>query len=312
MFDAAWGRRLRLGADAGPLIGLRVWVGSGLGLFRIGPAWAVLAGALVSGGALFADAMPLRLVGAALLADSVWGVLWRMTASAADLRPDGSPGATADGLSRLPYYQTGSPAGQALRLLRDMIAGATWHELAAAIALAAVLGLLLGIPALLLTVVAWGVTLWGWLLAQSGRQPAACDALLNVGLPWLLGLALAGPAPAGVLAAAPAGTLPLPGLALGLAFTALGWGARRAFLSQGRRRGGIWLGQAAVILALIALQQTAALIIAPLLLAPPAWLIWRAAGGDVRDALARSGPWWLAAMLVAAIALISRSYAVGS
>jgi hypothetical protein len=167
-----------------------------------------------------------------------------------------------------------------------MIAGATWHELFVALALAVALGLLLGIPALLLTVVAWAVTLWGWLLAQSGRQPAACDALLNVGLPWLLGLTLIGPG------------APLPGLALGLAFTALGWGARRAALSQGRRTTGLWLGQAAVILALIGLQQTAALISAALLLAPPAWLIWRGADEDVHVTLARSGPWWLAALVV--------------
>jgi hypothetical protein len=268
-----------------------------LGLLRIGPAWAVLAGALAGGGALFADAVPLRLVGAALLADSVWGVLWRMTAGAADRRSDALPGAAAADLSRLPYYQAGSPAGQALGLLRDMIAGATWHELFVALALAVALGLLLGLPALLLTVVAWAVTLWGWLLAQSGRQPAACDALLNVGLPWLLGLTLVGP-----------GALPLPGLALGLAFTALGWGARRAALSQGRRTTGLWLGQAAVILALIGLQQTAALISAALLLAPPAWLIWRGADEDVHAALARSGPWWLAALLVVSYQLAVISY----
>jgi hypothetical protein len=150
------------------------------------------------------------------------------------------------------------------------------------------------------------VALWGWLLAQSGRQPAACDALLNVGLPWLLGLDLAASAPGGMWGPARDGALPLAGLALGAAFTALSWGARRAFLSQGRRTGGVWLGQAAVVVALIALQQTAALIVVTLSLAPPAWLIWRHtfAGEDVRDALARSGPWWLAAMLVAAAALM--------
>jgi len=310
MFDAARDERLRLGADAGPLTTLRVGVAPGLGLLRIGPAWAVLAGALASGApaALAAEALPLRLAGAALLADAVWGVFWRLTAREPGA-PIGPVSAAADSLGRLPYFQAGSPAGRSWRLLRDMAPGATWQELLAAVILALALGLLLGLPALALTVAAWAVTLWGWLLVQADRRPAACDALLNVGLPWLLGLTLAAwPAPA-------AGDLPLRGLALGFAFTILGWGARRAFLTQGRLAGGVWLGQAAVVIALIALQQTVALVLVAVLLLPPAWLIWRATitppgacpgynegvtNRDVRDALARSGPWWLAAMLAAA------------
>ena len=75
MLDAVRPRRSRLGAGAGPLIGLGRSVSPGV--WRIGPAWAVLAGALASGAPLLGNAVPLRLVGAAILADSAWGVLWR-------------------------------------------------------------------------------------------------------------------------------------------------------------------------------------------------------------------------------------------
>lgn len=306
MFDAEWARRVRLGAGAGPLIGLRVWIGPEI--WRIGPAWAVLAGALASGAALLADTTPLRLVGAILLADSVWGVLWRMTS----LPPAAGGERPAETLN-LPYYREASPAGRIVRLLHWLTAGAGWPELLASFVLATVLGLLLGPSALLLTVMAWAVALWGWLLMQSGRQPAACDALLNVGAPWLLGLAVAEPATLPALWRTVAGEAALPGelarlsagVLLGLAFTVQGWGSRRAFLSHGRRSIGLWLGQAAILAVLIGLQQTQALVVVALLLLPPAWLLWQA-GDDLRAALARSGAWWLAAMLTAATSLMMR------
>jgi len=280
------------------VIGLRIWVGPDL--WRIGPAWAVLAAVLASAAPLSADASLLRLIGAVILADPAWGALGRMTARAS---PAAGPDAIVQTV-RLPYYQPTGPAGRTLRFLRHVIADASWRELLASAALAAFLGLLLGPPALVLTLLAWTVTLWGWFLAQTGKQPAACDALLNVGLPWLLGWTLTLPEPT-------AWRLPLEipaALVLGLAFTVLGWGARRAHLSSGRRMAGLWLGQATVILALIGLHNLIALIVVAPLLLLPSWLIWRdrAAGTDLEQSLARSGPWWLAAMLVSAVTLTLR------
>jgi hypothetical protein len=295
MHDAAWARRGRLGAGAGPLIGLRVSIGPGI--WRIGPAWAVLAGALASGGALLADATPLRLVGAALLADSAWGVLWRLTAS----NPEAAPSFQAEP-SNAPYYRTHSPAGRALQVLREMVSGATWHELTASIALTAVLGLLLGIPALLLSLVAWGVVLWAWVLAGAGKQPAACDALLNIGLPWLLGIILTQPAALSVERLWPAQG---SALALGLVFTVLQWGIRRAYLSDGQRTAGAWLGHALVLILLVGLQRTFGVAIVALLFLPPAWWLWqaRSSGAGIGEALSHSGAWWLAAMLISAFTL---------
>ena len=76
-------------------------------------------------------------------------------------------------------------------MLHDIAPGASWRELTAALALTGVLSLLLGVPALVLSVLAYAVILWAWALGRADKQPAVCDALLNVGLPWLLGLLLA-------------------------------------------------------------------------------------------------------------------------
>lgn len=306
MLDAERPWRTQPTTGVGPLIGLRLWIGSGI--WRIGPAWAVLAGALTSGAALLADATPLRLIGAALLADSVWGVLWRMTALAPGVQDE----STAETIG-LPYYRQTSPAGRFLRLLRRISGGAGWPELFASLVAALILGLLLGAPALILTVAAWAVTLWGWLLIQAGRRPAACDAMLNVGLPWLLGWAITTPAILDVVAQLldgayePLRSMNAPsGLLLGLAFVIQEWGIRRTSLSQGRRLTGLWAGQAAVPVALIGLHQTPTVIVAAALLLPGAWLFWRAGRGQVAlaVALSRSGPWRLAAMLTAAILLM--------
>ena len=294
MLDAVHPRRSRLGAGAGPLIGFGISIGPGV--WRIGPAWAVLAGALASGAPLLGDAMPLRLVGAAILADSVWGVLWRLTAAddadrANQLAED----------ERLPYFQPQSPAGRALGMLHDIAPGASWRELMAALALTGVLSLLLGVPALVLSILAYAVILWAWALGRADKQPAVCDALLNVGLPWLLGLLLARDAFQLPVTMPPL----LPGVTMGVAFTALQWGARRAYLSEGSRTFAAWFGQAAVLVALVGLEQPWVLVLVAALLLPPAMWLWRSRvmASGVEEALRQSGPWWLAGMLLSAVAL---------
>jgi len=255
-----------------------------------------LAGALASGAPLLGDAVPLRLVGAAILADSAWGVLWRLTA--AD-EADRSNRLAEDG--RLPYFQPQSPAGRALGMLRDIAPGASLREVTTALVLTGVLGLLLGVSAVVLSVVALAVILWAWALSRAGKQPAICDALLNVGLPWMLGWTLARYA----LQWSDTAPVLLPAAAVGVAFTALQWGTRRAYLSNGGRMFAAWLGQAAVLLALIGIEQSWVLVLAAALFLLPAMWLWRsrAMAMGVERALQQSGPWWLAAMLLSAIAL---------
>ena len=249
-----------------------------------------------SGAPLLGDAVPLRLVGAAILADSAWGVLWRLTA--ADDTDRVSRRAEGD---HLPYFQPHSPAGRALRMLHDIAPGASWRELTTALVLTGILGLLLGVPALLLSVVAYAVILWAWALGRAGKQPAVCDALLNVGLPWLLGLLLA----RDVVHWRDAVPVLLPGVVMGVAFTTLQWSTRRTYLSNGSRMSAVWLGQAAVLLALIGVKQPWALVLVAALSLLPAMWLWRshALATEVEGTLQQSGPWWLAAMLVSAVAL---------
>ncbi|MCX7671173.1 MAG: hypothetical protein N2439_14030, partial [Anaerolineae bacterium] len=77
MINAKRPRRPRLEAGVGPLIGLRVFLGPHI--WRIAPAWAVLAGALTGSAVLWEGTALLRLLGAAVLADSLWGMLWQFT-----------------------------------------------------------------------------------------------------------------------------------------------------------------------------------------------------------------------------------------
>jgi hypothetical protein len=254
-----------------------------------------LAGAFSANTDVFALASPLQIVGAVLLADTAWGVLWRLTTSHLEAAA-GEPISSAVA----PYFSTQSPAGRFLHTLKQVAAGASWHELVAALALVVALSLLLGPTSVVLSAFAGAVILWAWVLVQAGKQPAACDALLNVGLPWLLGVMLVhGPS---ALAHPTAGLAPL---LMGLAFTALQWGARRAYLSGGLRIWGAWLGQAVVLLALIALQQSWTLMTIAVIMLPPAWWLWHAGNAveDIDGALTHSGPWWLAAMMLSAMAL---------
>jgi hypothetical protein len=152
-----------------------------------------------------------------------------------------------------------------------------------------------------LSVVALAVILWAWALSRAGKQPAICDALLNVGLPWMLGWTLARYA----LQWSDTAPVLLPAVAVGVAFTALQWGTRRAYLSNGGRMFAAWLGQAAVLLALIGIEQSWVLVLAAALFLLPAMWLWRsrAMAMGVERALQQSGPWWLAAMLLSAVAL---------
>lgn len=293
MFNVTRPGRPRLEAGAGPLIGLRVFLEPQI--WRIAPVWAVLAGALASGAPLLDGAAILRLLGAAILADSLWGMLWRLTAGG-----EGALSAAPVLARHLPYYQAQSPAGRTLRLIRYMIADAGWYELIVALGSAAILSLLLGWAALGLTVLAWAVTLWAWLLTQAGRRPAGCDALLNVGLPWLLGWALMSN-----VGAALNTRVEWSGPILAVAFTLMQWGVWRVYLVENRQMVAAWLGQMSVVVALIGLQQVRALVPVALLLLPSWWFLRRAGQGEMttQAALTHSGPWWLAAMLLSAYML---------
>ncbi len=242
MLDTGRDRRAAAFVETGPLLSLqatfarRAW--------RIGPAWAVLAGVLASGAPFLAGDAPLRLAGAIALADPAWGLLWRLTACGSDHATQ-----SANEVAGLPFGQPDAPLARVLRRLRHMSSAAAWHELPMALVLAVGLSVLLGPNALALTLAACAVLFVAWLTAERDGQPALAFALLSVGLPWGLGALLAGGWADGWERH----------LALAASFTALQWGVQRACLDDRGRAWGLWLGQAAVLLALVTLQRPWAL-----------------------------------------------------
>jgi hypothetical protein len=295
MSSTARGRRADLFAEAGPVLCLQATVCSHP--WRIGPAWALLAGALASGVPLLSGDLPLRLAGALILADPVWGLLWRMTACAGQqVDPD------LDWAGGLPYAQPNAPLARALRRLQGMSSAAAWHELPVALVLMAGLSLLLGPTALAASLAVLAVVFVAWITLERDGQPALPYALLGVGLPWMLGTAVAA-------GSARSAGLTMPSLvesiALAAAVTILQWGVQRACLIDRSHARCLWLGQGAVLLTLTVLRQPWALAVVAVMFLPPSW--WIANGRDSVNgfaaSLSRSSLWWLAAMIVAVLAL---------
>jgi hypothetical protein len=276
--------------EAGPLVHLH-FVPSRM-LWRIGPAWAVVAGAVAAGVSLGNAASLLRLATAVILADFVWGFLRRIIPDAPEI--EGTTELTAPSL---PYGRSDAPLSRFLQTIASgqHVSSAPWLGWLGTLALAVVLSLLLGAPTLLLSAIAVGMILLARALFRSGRRPAFCLALLDVALPWTLGAALIWQ---GLEATAPS-WLAETGI-LAAAFTALQWGLYRAQLSAGRHLIALYFGQALLAAVLIVLRQPWAVAVSALLLAPPTW--WLTRRDATEASLARSLPWWWAAMLsVAAI-----------
>lgn len=258
---------------------------------RIGPTWAVLAGAL-SGLPLgqWDAALLLNVVAAILLADPIWGAFWHTARDEA--------GAVADsGLplsSSIPYAIPGSPAARLTAWLRGPTSAMghppTWQAAAGwpiALLLAVVLALPLGPAALIFTAGVLGLSLLRLLWIRGDRPPPAfLDAILVLGLPWLLGSTVTA-------------KLTPAGFALAGAFGLVVWGVLRA--AQGRRRARrlILLGQAAAIVTLAwqGLPLAAGLITACFLM--PWWLLaWPPQTAEGDRALHAAQPWLLCAMLL--------------
>lgn len=268
-----------------------LWAGAGM--------WAVLCGALASGGPRYPVG---SLVLVLLLAELGWGSLWDLAvnsgwlrALAAGRRPEGAAGL------RLPYTQPGSPAGRLFRGLGR--AAAWWREVfwpaaggallgsAAAAALVLALGLVLPDALHLLNAALAALIGLGLWQRWRGRAPLLGEATVQVGLGWLAGHTVVGP-------------LSAASLVLALSFLASVWGAKR--LKEGLR-GALWLldgGQVVVVALLAALKQPLPAFAAGMLLLGQAALQpGLAAGGDRSRVLAWTWPWLTLNMLIAALAV---------
>ena len=129
--------------DAGPLIDVHVVLGRVL--WRIGPAWSVLAGALAGGAPLTTSDALLRLAAAVVLADIGWGILRKLIPS--------RPGVAATQAVALPSVPYAQPAAPLARFMQFLAAGfaegpsklrAAWQSLLAGLGLVAFLRLASG------------------------------------------------------------------------------------------------------------------------------------------------------------------------
>lgn len=289
-------------------------------VFRLGPAWSVVAGA-VAVGALRPDAAALlRVLTAAVLADLAWGAIRQVipiVPVSASVAIPALPAAPAAGF--LPYAQPDAPLARWLAALTPahplelgfsgrqdapMAPGTTdaWQGVLVVGALAFVLSLLLGWLAVVLTMVVLATIWTAAAIARRGEAPALAHALLDVGWPWLLGMSLA----VGELAGGAGRGLWLavrPGLLLAAAFTVLQWGVYRGQRSFQLQAAGTpmlaWGGQLAVLGVLIALRVPWAVASVAVLLAAPSFWLARVRPGTWIGVM----PWWWAASFVAAFAV---------
>ena len=271
--------------EAGPLMQLHL--APSRMLWRIGPAWAVVAGALAAGVALGDAVSLLRLAAAVILADLIWGILRRIIPAS-----PGTEGTASLAPPSLPYGSSDAPLAHFIQMTAadKQAAPAPWLSWLSGLALTAVLSLLLGAPALLISALAVGLMLLTRALYRSAHRPALCLALLDVALPWALGAAMVWPAVKGE-----AVFWFYQNAMLAAAFTILQWGFYRARFSAGRRLVALCLAQVMLLGVLILLRQPWAVAGAALLLAPPTW--WLARRSEAEAALVRGLPWWWASML---------------
>lgn len=274
-----------IAAESGPLI--QVAFSLSRAVWRVGPAWAVLASAVSVGWSPSGAGPILYLAAAVILGDLVWGSLRRLVPPG-PVRPFSLDSHTS--FAFLPYARPEAPLVrflQALEVGMGMPAGRSWQPVALSAAFALGLSWLLGPTALALTLIAMLMTVWAWLWStQRGTSPALVLALLDVALPGLLGVSLLG-------MSSPPGRPLLLALGLLAGFTVLQWGAHRAARRAGAWQA--WAGQLAVLASLVALQRPVACAIVGALFAPATWWLAR----NPEQAAARGQFWWWAAFLAA-------------
>ncbi len=291
-------------------------------VFRLGPAWSVVAGA-VAVGALRPDAAGLlRVLTAAALADLAWGAIRQVIPIVPVVVSLTVPSAQpAPMVGMLPFAQPDAPLARWLTALTPahpldsvsagepgvfaptpQVSMGAWQGVLVIGGLALILSLLLGWPAVALTLVALATIWMAAATARRGEFPALAHALLDVGWPWLLAMSLA----AGELAGAEGSavwTAVRPGVLLAAAFTTLQWGMYRGRYAAQSQQGGrpvlIWFGQFAVLAVLIAMRSPWAVACVAALLAAPSFWLTRVRPGTWTGTM----PWWWAVSLVAAFAV---------
>jgi hypothetical protein len=204
----------------------------------------------------------------------------------------------------LPYLASQSPltkvqTGLAYDATED--GEAAWRDTLVGLGLAILLSVLLGTPAVLLSLLAILASVGIRHRVRHGKRPAFMTALLGTGLPWALGAALGWTGDA-----LPPAEHSGAGLLLGAGFTCLTWFVYRVDVDDSRGDlGQIWVGQAVVLVILIVLREAVGLAMVGSLLAVSfLWMSQRQySREEVLETLNNCDPWWLACMLASALAV---------
>ncbi len=277
------------------------WVNLRMQLARFGgpgPIWAALCGAVASGELTFSGPALFSLLSVLFLVDPLWGFLWDHIVGVNWGIPSSlSPSLLGDGLRLPPYTAPNSPGGRLFRWLDRALAwwrGALWPQLgselsglAIALPLTAVLSFILGLRVIILTSI--GLSLMA-LLSWRRLSPRLPRAIIEVGLAWLAGQGAFGPLswPSSALAAAYVGAY--------YACLALEEGERPLILLNG--------AQAAAVTLLVCLKRPLMAGLVGLTLLPQMLLQpYLREGGTAVWYLQRTGPFLMAGMLLAALAM---------
>lgn len=176
------------GQGAGePLIGMRLWLARSP--WRLGPAWAALAGTLAAGG-LFSSRWDWgEAILLLFLVDPAWGSLWAVLA---ERRRDAGEVATPVTAPALPYLRPGSPAARLLGWAEsDLSLAAAWRLGLPSFVVASLAALALGREAVIAAALAYALCLIGWVTRRLQGQPSAwAQSILMMGVPWGLGYTL--------------------------------------------------------------------------------------------------------------------------
>lgn len=253
--------------------------------------WAVLAALLATGWPVSPPTVTWRdLALIVLLADPLWGSLWRLAAGRLEMLPLREQDVAQP--VWLPYLEPGSPAARLLGRDERGVLHLLWRVVAPSVGVTLAIAWVLGPAALWLTTLVIAVGVAGWIVRHTvGYIPALLHSLVTIALPWLLTLLLLGVGPGHAQWGLH--------LALLVLWTLHNWGEGRVLRVTGDRLGLTLLALADVGLAALLIAGRAPLALAVLAVI---WLPMWLAVYQGRP-LQRLNVWWLVALLITAAAV---------
>lgn len=271
-------------------LNLQIWLSTFP--WRPTAGWAVVAALLSTG--LLAQPFDLNwqmLALLLLLVDLLWGGIWRLAAGRSEMLPLHTQ--VVPQRVWLPYLQPDSPAHKLFGWDNSGVLPLLFRVALPSVALALALASVLGVTAVGLTGLVVLISILGWTSRRAlAMRPQLLQSIATIGLPWLLTLQLLPHAGEGTPALTPLTSLTL-------LWVLHNWGEGRLLCAPHD-----WLGRGLLALAEIGIILLLVLVRSPLWLGLlvviwlPAWLLLY-----LGQPLQRVSVWWLAAMLISALAL---------